>query len=93
MVLEMKSALEKKRGKREIKQREVRVVKSAKNQDRSPESRLAAAARKRPVLARYGRRYDHLCRSLMTQVAVGAVRVIVCALMIPVADHTRGKDQ
>ncbi len=32
-------------------------------------------------------------RGLVTQVAVRAARVIVRALVVPVADHTRGKDQ
>jgi hypothetical protein len=42
---------------------------------------------------RYSGRGDELRRGLVTQMAVGAVRVIDRALVMPIADDARGENQ
>jgi hypothetical protein len=41
----------------------------------------------------HGRHDNYLRRGLVTQVAVRATRVVIRALVIPIADDTRGEDQ
>jgi hypothetical protein len=41
----------------------------------------------------HGWRGDELRRRLMAQMTVGTIRVVASAMVIPIADHSRGENQ